>query len=243
MKNLVFSAIVMVLGVQQLAANTFEKDVLQTSAGELAITFIGHGSLMMEFEGDVIYIDPVSQYGDYTRMPKADLILITHDHGDHLDATALDAVMQENTRVVLTEKCNEKYPGTDVMHNGDAKVFGEIAVEAVPAYNLKHERSPGVPFHPRGVGNGYVLRFGDTKIYVAGDTENIPEMAKLKDIDVAFLPMNLPYTMTPEMCADAARMVMPTILYPYHFGETDTNELLNLLKNDDAIEVRIRQLK
>jgi len=243
MKKIVLIFATIVFGLQQLAASTFEKDVFQTSAGELAITFIGHGSLMMEFEGDVIYIDPVSQYGDYTRMPKADLILITHDHGDHLDATALDAVIQENTRVVLTEKCNEKYPGTDVMRNGDTKVFDEISVEAVPAYNLKHERSPGVPFHPKGEGNGYVLQFGDTKVYVAGDTENIPEMARLKAIDVAFLPMNLPYTMTPEMCADAARMVMPKILYPYHFGETDTNELLKLLKNDEAIEVRIRKLK
>ena len=111
----------------------------------------------------------------------------------------------------------------------------------MPAYNIKHERSPGNPFHPKGEGNGYVIRFGNKKVYVAGDTENIPEMAKLKAIDVAFLPMNLPYTMTPEMCADAARLYNPKILYPYHFGETDTSILVDLLK-DDEIEVRVRKL-
>lgn len=225
-----------------LKAAEFEKDVFKTSEGELAITFIGHGTLMLEFNGKVIHVDPVSQYADYESMPKADLVLITHEHGDHLDPKAIDAIKKEATRIVLTESCSPKYTGTDVMKNGDTKVFGTITVEAVPAYNLRNMRSDGTPFHPKGRGNGYVIRFADKKVYIAGDTENVPEMADLVDIDVAFLPMNLPYTMTPEMCADAARLFHPKVLYPYHFGETDTGELVQLLENDKDIEVRIRKL-
>jgi len=116
-------------------------------------------------------------------------------------------------------------------------------VTAVPAYNLVHERSPGVPFHPRGQGNGYVMTFGDKRVYVAGDTENVPEMKALAGVDIAFLPMNLPYTMTPEMAADAARTIRPGILYPYHYGETDTSRLVELLRDRKEIEVRIRRMR
>jgi L-ascorbate metabolism protein UlaG (beta-lactamase superfamily) len=116
-------------------------------------------------------------------------------------------------------------------------------VIAVPAYNLVHERSPGVPFHPKGHGNGYVLTFADKRVYVAGDTENVPEMKTLAGVDIAFLPMNLPYTMTPEMAADAARMIRPKILYPYHFGETDTSPIVELLQDQKETEVRIRQMQ
>jgi len=242
MKKSILILIAMVLAGVQSKAVEFEKDVFKTSEGELAITFIGHGTLMLEFNGQVIHVDPVSWYTDYETMPKADLVLITHEHGDHLDPKAIDFIKKENTRIVLTESCAEKYTGTDVMKNGDTKVFGTITVEAVPAYNIRNVRSEGVPYHPKGRGNGYVIRFGDKKVYIAGDTENIPEMADLKDIDIAFLPMNLPYTMTPEMCAKAARMFHPKVLYPYHFGETDTNELVKLLANDKDIEVRIRKL-
>jgi len=116
-------------------------------------------------------------------------------------------------------------------------------VEAVPAYNIVHMRSPGVPFHPKGIGNGYIVTFGDTRVYVAGDTENIPEMKALKAIDIAFLPMNVPYTMTPEMVADAARSIRPRILYPYHYGTTDTSRLVDLLRGEEGIEVRIRRMQ
>ena len=129
------------------------------------------------------------------------------------------------------------------MKNNEVKTVGGLTIEAVPAYNIVHMRSPGNPFHPKGVGNGYVITFNDIKVYVAADTENIPEMKELSGIDVAFLPMNLPYTMTPEMVADAARMFNPKILYPYHFGETDTSELVDLLKDDKEIEVRIRDMQ
>lgn len=242
MQKLIILFTMLVFMFVQTSASKFEKDVFKTSGGELTITFIGHGTLMMEFNGKVIHIDPVAMFADYSTLPKADLILITHEHGDHLDPKVLDTIKKPDTRIVLTKICNEKYQGTDVMENGDTKVFGDITIEAVPAYNIEHKRPDGVPFHPKGQGNGYVIRFGDKKVYVAGDTENIPEMANLKDIDIAFLPMNLPYTMTPEMCAKATLMFRPKILYPYHFGETNTDELVKLLKGNPDIEVRIRKL-
>ena len=118
-----------------------------------------------------------------------------------------------------------------------------MRVEAVPAYNLEHKRPDGKPFHPKGEGNGYVLTFGGKRVYVAGDTENIPEMEALRDIDIAFLPMNLPYTMTPEMVAAAARAFKPKVLYPYHYGDTDPQKLVDLLKDLPAVEVRVRDLR
>jgi L-ascorbate metabolism protein UlaG (beta-lactamase superfamily) len=144
---------------------------------------------------------------------------------------------------LLTESCAKSLDGGKVMKNGDATTVDGIRIEAVPAYNRAHMRKPGVPFHPKGEGNGYILTFGDKRIYVAGDTENIPEMKRLTGIDVAFLPMNLPYTMTPEMAADAALALSPKILYPYHYGDTDTGKLVELLKDHPEIEVRIRHLK
>ncbi len=128
------------------------------------------------------------------------------------------------------------------MNNGDVKTVMNIKVEAVPAYNIVNKRDNGQAFHPKGDGNGYVLTFGDKRVYIAGDTENTPEMKALKNIDVAFLPMNLPFTMTPEMVADAAKAFKPKVLYPYHYGETDTSKLVKLLQNS-GIEVRIRSLK
>ena len=220
----------------------FEKDIIKTSAGDLAITFIGHGSLMLNFGGKVIHVDPYSQLTDYGKLPKADLILVAHDHPDHLDPMALQSVRTRDTVVILTEGCAEKVAGGISMKNGDVQTVMGIKIEAVPAYNLLHKRPDGQLFHPRGFGNGYVLTFGDKRIYVAGDTENIPEMKSLAGIDYAFLPMNLPYTMTPEMAADAAKMFRPKVLYPYHYGETDPSLLAALLKDSPDIEVRIRKM-
>ncbi|MDP2840252.1 MAG: MBL fold metallo-hydrolase [Syntrophales bacterium] len=226
-----------------LAAGTFETDLLPTSAGDLRITFIGHASLMFEFGGKVIHSDPVGQFGDYGKLPKADLILVAHDHSDHFDPKTIALIGKEKTKLVLTPLCAAKGGRGIVLKNGEETAVDGIRIEAVPAYNIVHVRSPGMPFHPKGDGNGYILTFGDKRVYVAGDTENIPEMKTLGRIDVAFLPMNLPYTMTPEMAADAARMVKPKILYPYHFGETDTAKIVSLLKDEKGIEVRIRRMK
>jgi L-ascorbate metabolism protein UlaG (beta-lactamase superfamily) len=225
-----------------VAQERFERDVIPTSAGDLEITFLGHGTLMMAFGEKIIHVDPFSAVADYSELPKADLVLITHEHGDHLDPKALASVRTEETDVVLTEICATQVDGGIVMRNGDVRTVQGVNIEAVPAYNVVHKRDSGQPFHPPGAGNGYIVTFGDKRVYVAGDTENIPEMKELRDIDCAFLPMNLPYTMTPEMVADAARAMRPKILYPYHFGNTDTSQFVDLMKGEEGIEVRIRRM-
>jgi L-ascorbate metabolism protein UlaG (beta-lactamase superfamily) len=238
------TGILLVAGCASAAPKTeFEKDIVSTSKGDLQITFIGHGTLMFQFDSKVIHVDPVGRYADYAKLPKADLILVTHEHGDHLDKAAIGKVATAETAIVLTEICREKFGKGEVMKNGDAREVQGLSVQAVPAYNVVHMRSPGMPYHPKGDGNGYVITFGDKRVYVAGDTENIPEMAELKDIDIAFLPMNLPYTMTPEMAAEAAQVIRPKILYPYHFGNPDTSKLAGLLKDIEGIEVRIRKME
>jgi L-ascorbate metabolism protein UlaG (beta-lactamase superfamily) len=229
--------------VSAFAQEKFETDIIKTSVGDLKITFIGHGTLMFNLEGKVIHVDPFSYVADYNTLPKADLILLTHEHMDHLDLKALNLVRTEKTVVVLTETCSKQVQRGIVMINGDAKIVEGFKIEAVPAYNIIHKQDNGQPFHPKGIGNGYIITFGDKRVYIAGDTENIPEMKSLKNIDIAFLPMNLPYTMTPEMVADAAKTFKPKILYPYHFGETDTSKVVNLLKGIPEIEVRIRKMK
>jgi len=218
-----------------------EEDVFETNQGDLRITFVGHGTLMFTFAGKTIHVDPVSREADYTKMPKADLILITHEHGDHLDPKAIALLRKPGTRLVLTRACSKQVTGGTVMSNGDVKTIQGLKIEAVPAYNIIHKRPDGTPFHPKGVGNGYVITFGNKRVYIAGDTENIPEMKQLRNIDIAFLPMNLPYTT--EMVADAARAFRPKILYPYHYGQTDTSRLVSLLKDVPDIEVRIRDMK
>jgi L-ascorbate metabolism protein UlaG (beta-lactamase superfamily) len=221
----------------------FEQDTIKTIAGDLTITFIGHGTLMFSFDDKIIHVDPVSREADYTDMPKADLILVTHEHGDHLDPKVIKMLRKDSTDLVLTEACAERVNGGIVMHNGDVKTVQGLKIEAVPAYNIIHMRRGSTPYHPKGRGNGYIITFGDTRVYVAGDTENTPEMKRLKNINVAFLPMNLPYTMTPEMVADAAKAFKPKILYPYHYGRTDPTKLVDLLKDSEGIEVRIRNMQ
>jgi L-ascorbate metabolism protein UlaG (beta-lactamase superfamily) len=222
-------------------AQGFETDIIKTSAGDLKITFIGHGTLMLTHAGKVIHVDPVSQLADYRKLPKADIILVTHEHHDHFDLRALELIRTEKTVLAASESCAGELKDCIVMKNGDVKTIEGFKIETVPAYNIVHMRSKDVPYHPKGVGNGYVITFGDLKVYIAGDTENIPEMKSLEAIDIAFLPMNLPYTMTPEMVAAAARSFEPKILYPYHFSDTDTSRIVELLKGT-GIEVRIRKM-
>jgi L-ascorbate metabolism protein UlaG (beta-lactamase superfamily) len=188
-------------------------------------------------------VDPFARVADYASLPKADLVLVTHVHGDHLDPAAIAAIRKPETLVVVAPDCEGKLEGASILKNGEQKTVAGISLAAVPAHNLVHKRPDGTPFHAPGRGNGYVLTFGDVRVYVAGDTENVPEMKALVGITVAFLPMNLPYTMTPEMVADAARAFRPRILYPYHFGDTDTARLVALLKDEKGIEVRLRSLK
>jgi len=219
--------------------NESMQDIIKTEDGDLAITIVGHGTLMSTFDGKVIHVDPVFSEADYNNMPDADLILVTHEHGDHLDPNAINAIRKAGTEIVLTEICARTIAGGIVMKNGDTANISGLKIEAVPAYNIVHKRPNGEPYHPKGNGNGYVITFGDKRVYVAGDTENTPEMKELQNIDVAFLPMNLPYTMTPEMVADAVKAFRPTILYPYHYGDTDTSELVRLLVGEPGLQIRI----
>jgi L-ascorbate metabolism protein UlaG (beta-lactamase superfamily) len=224
----------------------FDSDVIPGSGGDLEVFFIGHGSLMFKYNDQVIHIDPVMMAADYSNLPDADLILVSHQHGDHLDLKAINHLLKDETSVLMTRTCLEQledFTGI-VMENGDKENIKDIGIWAIPAYNIKHVRSNGNPYHPKGEGNGYILTFGSMHVLIGGDTENIPEYKDINQaIDVAFLPMNTPYTMTPEMVADAALTLRPRILYPYHFGRTDTRELVKLLKDEQEIEVRIRDLK
>lgn len=245
MSKLSFLIVILFFGslLVATAQGEFEEDITETSQDQLKITFIGHGTLMFTFGEKIIHVDPVGRYANYIHLPKADIILVTHEHGDHLDTKAIETIRREKTDIVLTEKCVEKVEGGLIMRNGDVRTVQDLKIEAIPAYNIVHMRRNDVPFHPKGDGNGYVITFGDKRVYVAGDTENIPEMKELENIDIAFLPMNLPYTMTPEMVADAAKTFRAKILYPYHYGNTDTSKIVELLKDEEDIEVRIRKMK
>ncbi len=215
-------------------------DVIKGPAGDLKVTLVGHASVVLEFGGKVIHVDPFGKMGDYGKLPKADLILVTHEHGDHLDPKALSKIRTEKTRVITSEAASKKARADAVMKNGDTRTELGFGIEAVPAYNIVHKRDGGKPFHPKGRGNGYVITFRGLRVYLAGDTENIPEMKALKNIDVAFLPVNLPYTMTGEMAADAVKTIRPKYLYPYHYamGKSQLPELLKLMKNVKGVEVR-----
>ncbi len=244
MKRLLFTAIaVLFLFSTAMSADlSFESDIFPTSMGELAITFIGHGTLMLDCGGAIVHVDPWSKLADYSRLPDADLVLVTHEHRDHLDIKAIGEVRKKNTVILANPEAALTVEGAKSIGNGQTRTAVGLAVEAVPAYNIVHKRPDGTPYHPRGVGNGYVIGFGGLTIYIAGDTENIPEMDSLGPVDIAFIPVNLPYTMTLEMAVDAAKKIRPKVLYPYHFGETDIGKLPGMLIDEPGIEVRIRRM-
>ena len=243
-RSLLFSLtiILLTMNIKGFSQVTPATDQINTPDGVVDISFIGHGTLMFRTGGVVIHIDPVTSSGSYDNLPKADLILVTHDHYDHLDVKLIEKLRKDETVMFCNSSSGEKVPWAITMKAGDRKEVNKIVIDAVEAYNIVNVRAPGQPFHPKGAGIGFIITIGGKRFYVAGDTENTPEMKALKNIYVAFLPMNLPYTMTPEMVADAALAFKPAILYPYHFGETNTSQLVNLLKGS-GIEVRIRDLK
>lgn len=219
-------------------------DVYTTDSGKnVTFTFIKHASLEIKYDGLSIQVDPVRQLPpetDYSKFNKAAFIFVTHEHFDHFDKDAIAALSDENTQVVLNKRCADMLGSGKAMSNGETlKLRDDITVEAVHAYNITPDRTK---FHPKGRDNGYVINVDGLRIYIAADTEDIPEMTQLKDIDIAFLPCNQPYTMTPEQLANAARMFSPRVIYPYHFNDTPVENIKELLK-DTQIEVKIRNMK
>ena len=220
-------------------------DVFTTKSGkEVKFTCIKHASIEINYDGLEIQVDPVGMNveptTDYCIFPKADIILVTHEHHDHFDREAISCLRTAITNIFTNNACYEEFHNGIPMKNGDSIIVREdIKIEAVPAYNTTEGREQ---FHPKGRGNGYVLTLDGLRIYIAGDTEDIPEMANLKDIDIAFLPCNQPYTMTPEQLANAARVIQPKVLFPYHYSNTRLNQVSMQLIGS-GIKVLIRDYK
>ncbi len=208
-----------------------------TSAGTLQITPIQHASLVMQAGGKVLYVDPAQ--GSYEGLPQADYILLTDIHGDHLSAPTINKLKKADTVIVAPKAVAAQVPGAKVLSNGEKTMVGPFAVEAVPMYNLTRGPSAGQLYHDKGRGNGYVVTYGGKRFYFSGDTEGIPEMKALKNIDVAFVCMNLPYTMPPQEAAEAVRAFHPAIVYPYHYMGSDLNAFAKALEGS-GIEVRQR---
>ena len=239
MKKL-FTCLLAVLGLTTACGQkNYEVDEFTTKSGK-SVRFhaLMHACIRIEFDGKEIQIDPVRKLGnrtvDYSSMPKADYIFVTHEHGDHYDANAIKQLSADKTQLVMNKRCADMYGEGRVMVNGDKLQLKDVSVEAVPAYNTTEGHTQ---FHPKGRDNGYILTIDGLRIYIAGDTEDIPEMSQVKDIDIAFLPCNQPYTMTPDQLIRAARIIKPKVLFPYHFGQTDLSIVPEQLKD---IDVRIR---
>ena len=228
-------ALLAVFALSALAQQGYPADQFSTSAGTLEITPIQHASLMIQAGGQVIHVDPVG-LDYYKDLPKADIILITHSHGDHLDMKVIPSLCKQETVIIAPPSVAKTVADARVLRNGDATKVGSWDFEAFPMYNLEGgERI----FHPKGDGNGYIVSYGGLRLYIAGDTQNIPELGTLKNIDVAFLPINQPYTMTPEEAAEAAKVINPKVVYPYHHRGSDLKIFEDALATT-GIEVRLR---
>ena len=236
-----------------VTTDSYEVDVFQTKSGKtIRFHALMHGSIRMEYDGKEIEIDPVRQLRekvvDYSAMPKADYIFVTHEHQDHFDQEAIRQLTKESTILITNKRCGDMLGYGTIMANGDnLQIADDFSVEAVPAYNTTEANKK---FHPKGRDNGFILTIDGLRIYIAGDTEDIPEMMEqqtqgdarksaFKDIDVAFLPCNQPFTMTPEQLVRVAKIIKPKVLFPYHYGDTDVRGIPEMLK-DEGVEVRIR---
>ena len=226
---------------QAKKADTYEVDAFKTKSGKtVKFHALVHASIRIEYDGKEIEIDPVTKLGnrtiDYSVIPKADYILVTHEHGDHFDKAAISQLTDDKTQLITNQRCADMLGYGQVMSNGQSLKLNDFTIEAVPAYNISEGRTQ---FHPKGRDNGFIITLDGLRIYVAGDTEDIPEMQDIKDIDIAFMPCNQPYTMTTEQLVKAAKTVQPKVLFPYHYGQTDVSGIPSQLK-DNGIDVRIR---
>ena len=220
----------------------YETDVFKTKSGkEVTFHALTHASIRIQYDGKEIEVDPVTKLGnkviDYASMPKTDYLLVTHEHFDHFNKDAIKVLTGDKTRFISNQRCADMYGSGEIMKNGDKlQIANDITIEAVPAYNYTEGHTQ---FHPKGRDNGYILTIDGLRIYIAGDTEDIPEMSAIKNIDIAFLPCNQPYTMTPDQLVKAARTIKPKVVFPYHYGQTDVSGIPGQLRGD-GIDVRIR---
>lgn len=243
-RNTILLLFAVLLASVSLRAQTTDDHFTTSAQTPVSFHCIKHGTLSMQIAGRHIYVDPVTTAAppatDYTLMPKADVILITHQHPDHLDTLALRQLLTPSTLIVANADSRSllgAFPVHYLSNNDSLSLFLHCGLLAVPAYNIALAKSK---FHPKGRGNGYIITIDDFVIYIAGDTEPIPEMSTFGPIDVAFLPCNLPFTMTPKQLAEAAQTLKPKVLFPYHYGNTDMQKVLDLLSGS-SIDVRIRQ--
>jgi L-ascorbate metabolism protein UlaG (beta-lactamase superfamily) len=248
--SLTAAAILLLTLSAVLHANTSnrEADAIKTSQGELTMLPLYHGSVMLQWAGKIIHVDPWSQ-GDYKGIPQADMFVITHTHRDHLDMMMIDQLKKPGTiivgppAVIDTLNCAPACGVAETVSDSEKKTVMGIVFEGVPMYNIVQGSAPGMPFHHKGIGSGYVLGFGDTRVYFSGDTECTAEMKALKNISVAFLAMNPPRTESTLEAAECAKAFRPKIVYPYHYRGSKIEEFADALKNTPGVEVRLRKLE
>ena len=245
MKKLIMMALTLTIAMT-VSAQDYKVETFKTKSGKnVNITLIKHATMAIDFDGYVIHVDAVPNYGtDYTKFPKGDLVLVTHEHGDHFNPQTIELISKPNNLLFMNQRSFDQMQKGMVLRNGESrKIPKDISMKVLPAYTTTPDH---LQFHPQGVGNGYLLNIDGLKIYIAGDTEDIPEMSALKDekIDVAFIPVNQPYTMTVEQAIRAAWMIMPKVLIPYHFGQTDVAPIKQRLDADNSgIDVWLRDMQ
>ncbi len=220
-----------------ILSSAFAAETFSTGAGTLELTPIQHASLMIKAGGKVLYVDPAQ--GSYDGLPQADYILLTDIHGDHMVPAVVDKLKKPSTVILAPKAVAATVTAAQVIANGETRTIGDFKVEAIPMYNLTRGPAAGQLYHDKGRGNGYVVTYGGKRFYFSGDTEVIPEMKALKNIDVAFVCMNLPYTMTPQEAAEGVRAFHPAVVYPYHFRGSDTAAFAKALEGS-GVEVRLR---
>lgn len=210
-------------------------DMYATPMGELKVTHIVYASVMLQINGKTIHIDPYANKRrvDYAQFPKADLLLITHEHPDHLDPNAYIKLLTPEIKIITTQTVADlTFPHAEILANGQHTEWNGIEIAAVPAYNLEYKRTDNTLYHLKGIGNGYILSFGTFRVYIAADTENIEEMSDLGEIDIAFLPKNRLYTMSDAQFIEAAKRIHPAYLYPYHYFSIDRESLRRKLPKE-----------